>query len=59
MTIEDGNRYRICGYENEIIKEIVKVTRCQVHVKQFLKEKEMTADSVINSLANVSLTKYN
>ena len=59
ITIEDENQYRICGYENEIIKEIVKVTRCQVHVNRFPREKEMTAATVINSLANVSLTKYN
>ena len=33
ITIEDGNQYRICGYENEIIKEIVKATQCQVRVE--------------------------
>ena len=57
ITIEDENQYRICGYENEIIKEIVKVTRCQVHVNRFIKEKQMNADSVITALANVSLIK--
>ena len=52
---ENEYRYRICGYENEIIKEIVKVTQCQVHVNRFIEEKEMTAASVIDVLANVSL----
>ena len=52
---KDENQYRICGYENEIIKEIVKATQCQVHVNRFIKEKEMTAASVITALANVSL----
>ena len=52
---ENESQYRICGYENEIIKEIVKVTQCQVHVNRFIEEKEMTAASVIDVLANVSL----
>ena len=52
---KNESQYRICGYENEIIKEIVKVTQCQVHVNRFIEEKEMTAASVIDVLANVSL----
>ena len=59
MTIEDGNQYKICGYENQIIGEIVKTTQCKVHINRFPKEQEMTADTIINSLANVSLIKYN
>ena len=56
IIIDNGeNQYRICGYENEIIKEIVKATQCQVHVNRFIKEKQMTGASLINALANVSL----